>query len=404
METAIGPEGWRTGPTDLLAELHSKAQLAYRELDNLFNEQARYFHEKAEAIIDAFDLTSEKAYLLLDFAEKLVDCLYRAYPQSEAKLQKLLTALENNNVKVELSQRGTKTLHVRPEDENWYIIATRRRERKTWIFSMPIHGVSAEAEFPDLLNLSDQDLYYLQAGWRASDESVYSDGRPEMGTPQAWQVLAWAAVRPGVQQIVIHRLNLNMKKPSLSWLITAKSWEQQWRTAEDKVLAQKEAEQNVLGLLTWYLGDGHRHKRDYIYKVGNNDKYKSKSIIADIVKEAYRTHYGTLLDIIESDKWTTLKSLQSRWNPVHAELAGYTFLLSWAGKLQASIQFKTQQEAQKCIETLREHGITQIRTTLSKKKIHPSILHHPRSTKTSRKLPGMAQSPKTASRKTQTTT
>uniref|UniRef100_A0A7C1CEU0 Uncharacterized protein n=1 Tax=Thermofilum adornatum TaxID=1365176 RepID=A0A7C1CEU0_9CREN len=366
MGTAIGPEGWRTGQ-DLLAELYSKAQLAYRELDNLFNEQARYFHEKAEAIIDAFDLTSEKAYLLLDFAEKLVDCLYRAYPQSEAKLQKLLTALENSNVKVELSQRGTKTLHVRPVDENWYIIATRRRERKTWIFSMPIHGVSAEAEFPDLLNLSDQDLYYLQAGWRASDEGEESIW-PKMETTQTWQVLAWVAIRSGLQQIAIHRLNLNMKKPSISWLIIAKSWEQQWRTPEGKVLAQKEAEQNVLGLLTWYLGDGRRHKRDYIYKVGNNDKYKSKSIIADIVKEAYRTRYGTLLDIIESDKWATLKSLQSRWNPVHAELAGYTFLLSWTGKPQASIQFKTQQEAQKCIETLREHGITQIRTTLNKKK------------------------------------
>ena len=367
MGIAEDPLGWWAGRDSLLEELRRRAQLASNQLGDLFDGHARYFHETTEAIIDEFDLPSEKAYLLLDYAEKLVDCLYRAYPQAETKLQKLQIALESNNVKVELGPRAKKTLHITPEDEKWYIIAVRRRERKRWIFSLPIHGVSTEAEFPDLLSLSSQDLHYLQAGWRASDEGEESSS-PKMETTQTWQVLAWVAVRSGLQQIAIHRLNLNMKKPSLSWLITAKSWRQQWRTPEGKVLAQKEAEQHPLGLLTWYLGDGRKHKRDYIYKVGNDDKYKSKSIVADIVKEAYRTRYGTLLDLLESDKWTTLKNLQSRWNPVHAELAGYTFLLSWIGKLQASIQFKTQQEAQKCIEALREHGITQIRTALSKKK------------------------------------
>jgi len=39
------------------------------------------------------------------------------------------------------------------------------------------------------------------------------------------------------------------------------------------------------------------------------------------------------------------------------------------------------------------------KSNTNQEKIHPGILHHPRSTKTSRKLPGMAQSPKTASRK-----
>jgi hypothetical protein len=156
MGIAENPLGWWAGRDSLLEELRRRAQLASNQLGDLFDEHARYFHETTEAIIDEFDLPSEKAYLLLDFAEKLVDCLYRAYPQAETKLQKLLTALENSKVKVELGPRAKKTLHITPGDENWYIIATQRRERKTWIFSMPIYGVSAEAEFPDLLCLSSQ--------------------------------------------------------------------------------------------------------------------------------------------------------------------------------------------------------------------------------------------------------
>jgi hypothetical protein len=356
--TAIGSPGWRTGQ-GLLQELYSKAQLACRELGNLADGQAKYFHEKAEAMIDVFDLPSEKAYLLLDYAEKLVDCLYRAYPQAETKLQKLLTALENSKVKVELGPRAKKTLHITPGDENWYIIATQRRERKTWIFSMPIYGVSAEAEFPDLLCLSSQDLYYLQAGWRASDE-LDTKGKPGMATTQPWQVLAWAAVRYGYLRIYLSALNLNMAEPTLTWTIRSKSWEQQWPTREGKKLAQQVAKQHPLGMLTWYLGDGRRHKYDLRYKVGNEEKYEPKDLAQQILQAAYRTGYGKLLDSLGSEKWAAVKRLQPKQHPVYATLQDHIFWLNYhEGKqaLQARALFKDPVEAYNLAKALADIGI-----------------------------------------------
>jgi hypothetical protein len=365
MGTAISPEGRRTGQ-DLLQKLYSRAQLAYRELGNLIDGQKKYFYRTSEAIIDAFDLPADKADMLRDFTKTLASLLDRAYLQAEAKLQKLQKALESNNVKVELASRAKKTLHITPEGEEWHVRAHMVGDKR-WLFSLPICKVSAEAEFPDILGLNSEALYYLQAGWRASDES-YKQNKPRMFTTQPWQIFAWVAVRHGLQQIYLESLNLNMTKPTISWGIATKSWEQQWPAREGKKLAQQVASQHPLGMLAWYLGDGKRHKHDLKYKVGNSDEYKSKSIIADIVKDAYRTRYGTLLDLLESDKWATLKNLYPKQNPVHAELAGYTFLLSWFGKVRVSIEFKNEREARECVEILRQHGITQIRTTLSHKK------------------------------------
>jgi len=80
--------GWRAGQ-DLLAELHSRAQLAQGQLGNLVNGQKEYLYEASEAIIDVFDLPADEADILRDFAEKAVNLLDKAYPQAEAKLQKL---------------------------------------------------------------------------------------------------------------------------------------------------------------------------------------------------------------------------------------------------------------------------------------------------------------------------
>ncbi|MFZ8854830.1 MAG: hypothetical protein ACO2OQ_01530 [Thermofilaceae archaeon] len=122
MGTAIGPEGWRAGQ-GLLAELHSRAQLAQGQLGNLVNGQKECLYEASEAIIDVFDLPADKADILRDFAEKAVNLLDKSHQQAEAKLQKLLKALESNNVKVELGPRAKKTLHVTPEGERWYVSA-----------------------------------------------------------------------------------------------------------------------------------------------------------------------------------------------------------------------------------------------------------------------------------------
>jgi len=127
--------GWRA----MLAELRWRAERAYNLLGELFSEQKSYFREKAELLIRELDLPSAKALMLLDFAEKLVDCLYRAYPQSESKLRRLPAALERDRVRVKRS--GRKTPHIVPEGEEWHVSVCRRR--KGWIFHLPIHGISA---------------------------------------------------------------------------------------------------------------------------------------------------------------------------------------------------------------------------------------------------------------------
>jgi hypothetical protein len=295
--TGIGPEGWRAGQ-DLLAELYNRTQLAQGQLGNLVDGQKKYLYEVSEAIIDVFDLPADKADTLRDFTETLASLLDKAYPQAEAKLQKLLKALESNNVKVELGPRAKKTLHIAPEGERWYISA---HFRETWLFKLPIYRVSANAEFPKILNLSSQDLYYLQAGWRSSDEGDQK-GYPNMGTTKPWQVLAWAAVRYGYLWIHLDNLNLNMNGTTLDWSITSYSWNQQWPTCEGKKLAQQVAEQHPLGMLTWYLGDGEKHPEVFRFAIQNDEKYEPKQLAQQILQAAYQTGYGKLLDLLNSEK------------------------------------------------------------------------------------------------------
>ncbi|MEM0234957.1 hypothetical protein [Thermofilum sp.] len=357
MGTATGPEGWRTGPTDLLAELYTRAQLANRELHSLVNGQKKYFYESTEALIHGLGLPADKADTLRGFTETLASLLDMAYPQAETKLQKLLKALENSNVKVELGPRAKKTLHVMPEGERWYVSAQLRR--KTWLFKLPIYRVSADAEFPEILNLSSQDLYYLQAGWRASDESC-DQNEPRMGTTQPWQVLAWAVARYGYLRIYLSSLNLNMTEPTFAWTITSKSWEQQWPTREGKKQAQQVASQHPLGMLAWYLGDGRRHKYDLRYKIGNEEKYEPKDLAQQILQAAYQTGYGKLLDLLESEKWTAIKRLQPKQHPVYATLQGHIFWLNYYDDkqvLQARALFKDPAQAHRLAKALAENGI-----------------------------------------------
>jgi hypothetical protein len=363
--TAMGSPGWRTGPTDLLTELYSRTQLAQSQLGNLFSGQKKYFYKTSEAIINEFDLPSEKADALRCFTETLAGLLDMAHSQTEAKLQKLLFALEVNNVKIEPSPHGKKTIHFRPADEKWHVSAHMRK--KSWIYRMPIHKVSKNTEFQDILGLNSEDLYYIQAGWRASDEATSHD-KAAMNTTQPWQVLAWVAVRRGTLHVSLGLLHLNaLKPPSLEWRLISE-WKQQWPTRQGKKTAQEIAKGHPLGLLAWYLGDGKKSKYSLVYAIQNDEESKPKSIVTEILKEAYRTRYGVFLDLIESDKWAALKNLIPRQRPIHVEFVGYTFLLSYNGSAQASIDFKEQQDAQRCMEFLAQHGVTQVKTTISHKK------------------------------------
>ena len=358
MGTAIGPSGWRTGPIDLLQELYNRTQLAQSQLGNLFSGQKKYFYEASEALIHGLDLPADKADMLRDFTETLASLLDMAYPQAETNLQKLLKALESNSVKIELGPRAKKTLHVTPEGEEWNVRAHLRK--KTWIFSMPIYRVSAEAEFPDILNLSDQDLRYLQAGWRASDELDYK-GLAAMTTTKPWQVLAWVAIRYGKVSINLQSLNVNSTRPTLEWNIRS-SWKQQWPGKDGKELAKQQMEKNVMAYLTYYLGDGEKHRDSLRFAIGDTDKYLPRELASKIVDLAYEITYGHLLDIIESDKWQTLKKLKELpqlRNPIYVTFQGRTFWLNYYKDkqiLQARTLFKDLSEALTFTKTLAEMG------------------------------------------------
>jgi hypothetical protein len=357
MGTAIGPSGWRTGPTDLLAELYTRAQLANRELHSLVDGQKKYFYKSTEALIHGLGLPADKANMLQDFTEKLIEYLEWAYPLSEEKLKKMLVALENNDVKVELSQRGTKTLHVRPVNENWYISAQLRR--KTWLFKLPFRQFGFDAEFPDILNLTEKEIYFLRAGWRASDESS-NRLFPKMATTQPWQIFAWASVRYGFLRVYLTSLNLNMKRPTFTWTLISLDWEQEWPTREGKKQAQQVASQHPLGMLAWYLGDGRRHKYDLRYKIGNEEKYEPKDLAQQILQAAYQTGYGKLLDLLESEKWTAIKRLQPKQQPVYATLQGHIFWLNYYDNkqvLQARALFKDPAQAHRLAKALADNGI-----------------------------------------------
>jgi len=357
MGTAIGPEGWRTGPTDLLAELYTRAQLANRELPSLVDGQKKYFYVSTEAIIDVFDLPADKADMLRDFAEKAVNLLDKAYPQAEAKLQKLLKALENSNVKVELSPRGKKTLHIVPTGEKFYVSARMRSE--TWLFRLPIHKISQNTEFPDILKMPSNELYYLQAGWRASDEGVHK-GKPRMETTKPWQIYSWATVRFGAIWIYLGGLNLNTDSITIEWQLIAKSWQQQWPTREGKKTAQEIAKGHLLGLVAWYLGDGEKHEYDLIYSIGDDEIYLPKELTEQMIQITYKTRYGILLDLLESDKWIALKNLKPKRKPIRATFQDHVFWLDYYNKkrmLQACTLLKDLGEALKLEESLENMGL-----------------------------------------------
>jgi hypothetical protein len=343
---------------ELLRELYPRALLALNRLNPLISEQKNYFYEKTEAVIHGLGVPADKADMLRDFAEKAVNLLDKAYPQVETRLKKLLIAIESSDAEIASSRRGRKTLHIAPAGEKFYVSA-HMIENKRWIFDLTINKIAAEARFPDVLGLNSEALYYLQAGWRASDE-LDLKGRPGMTTAQTWQVLAWAAVRPGLQHIAIRKLGLNMKGPSLHWCLTAKDWIQQWPKREGKRNAQMVAVQTPLGLLTWFLGDGKMNRERLKYSINGNEEQKPKILVKEILQAASGTNYSKLLDLLDCNKWQTLKNLEPMREPIYTVIMDHTFWLIYSEKaeqIQARTLVKNIEEAQKLVERLQRQGI-----------------------------------------------
>jgi hypothetical protein len=365
MGTAMGSPGWRT-TQGLLQELHSRAKRAQSLLGNLVDKHKKFFDVSTEAIIDVFDLSADKANTLREFAQKMMDLIDRAYLQAETKLQKLLNALENTNITIEV-ESGKKTIHIFPSSERerarWYISA--HYQKNTWIYRLPIHRISEHARFPDILNLSEKDLIHLQRGWRASDESEDKKGNAEMTTTKKWQIVAWAATRPGLMWIYVDSLNLNVKMPTMQFLIVS-SWQQQWPGRDGKKQAKQEVEQekHPLELLTWYLGDGLKTKGRPEFFDGEIPRRRpiTREEAKIMLEFAYKTGIGKLMDILECDKWKLLKSFstQRMKRSVHAKLYGYTFWLNYYNNkqvLEARALFKDSVEARTLAKALADNGI-----------------------------------------------
>jgi hypothetical protein len=352
-----GPRASTAAPdATMLRELLERSRRALAELDSLFNGAKSYFNDAINTIAREFELTEKEISDLFKFKETTLQLLNQAREQARTRLAELVTALENGTVTVE--RGGKKTYRVRPSGEGWFVTA---HFRKCWLFTLHVHGVGADAVFPNVLKLPPEKLRSLQSGWRASDEGTPSRKRaPCMGTTRQWQVIAWAAVRYGLMHVAITGLHLNKSGPSIAWNLDAKDWRQEWLGSEGKVRAREEAERSALGLLTLYLGDGKMHPDSFLFSSGNNEYRKPKELTIELVKEAYECRYGKLLDVLKCKKWENLKKLLPKEDPVYVELAGYRFWLILEpvyAVFFARTLLKSEEEALRCAQELAKLNV-----------------------------------------------
>jgi hypothetical protein len=200
----------------------------------------------------------------------------------------------------------------------------------TWMYvgrtvmHIPIHGISAETYFPNVLKLPRERLELLQLGWRASDESN-TGGRPLMGTAQPWQAFAWTATRYGELYAYVASANLTREGASVHIQINAKSWRQRWSKAEATDLVASHLRRGEwTPLLTMWLGDGKAERSEVLsgeYKLViaakepwrlNPSASASKALVAR-GREAFERLresagvYGELLDLLKAHKWIDVK-------------------------------------------------------------------------------------------------
>jgi hypothetical protein len=355
-----GPRASTAMPEAMLRELQERASKALAELDEHFSEVERYFNDTINTIAREFELTEKEISNLFKFKETTLQLLNQAREQARTRLAELVTALENGTVTVE--RGGKKTYRVRPSTAEWFVSAP-LPSREDWRFKLPIHGVTGEATFPNVLkSMSPADLAYAQAGWRGSDEG-HNRGRPVMGTTHPWQVIAWSATRYGRIRIAVAALHLNKRHAlTISWLLIAKDWVQQWRGPDGKQRAREIARASPLGLLTLYLGDGLKHRNSFAIWVGHDYEYYKIAVVPMIIEKAYETGYGKLLDAIKCDKWLTAKNLKPKQNPVRVHFNGRVFCLCCFYSKKATAFYartitKSEEEARACVQLLAALGV-----------------------------------------------
>jgi hypothetical protein len=270
-----------------------------------------YVEYATRRIAETFQLTEEERGQLLHFRDTLKQLLLETRGQAKAKLTTLYNAIIEGTYRME----GNK---LYAPDGAWMYV------RERFAPHIIIHGITAEARFPDVLKLPRERLELLQLGWRASDEGN-TGGRPVMGTAQPWQVFAWTATRYGELYAYVASVNLTREGASIHIQINAKSWRQRWSKAEAIDLAASHLRRGEwTPLLTMWLGDGVIKRGEVLsgeyklviaakepWRLGNN--ISTREALVATGKEAFRKlreaagAYGELLDLLRAHKWIDVK-------------------------------------------------------------------------------------------------
>ena len=277
-------------------------------VDWVFPAWMLYVEYATQKIAEAFQLSEEEKRQLLDFRDTLKRLLMEAWMQAKKKLAALYKAVSEGTYRSE-----GKRLYA-PND--WMYVG-----RTMYI---PIHGISAETYFPDVLRLLQEKLELLQLGWRASDEGSEKN-RPFMDTVQPWQVFAWATVRCGKLYIRIDSANLTREGVSINVYIRAKSWRQKWSKDEAISLVADYLRRGEWALLlTAWLGDGKARWKNilrgkYMLSIATKEPWKlgkkvgTHETIVATGREAFvklkesAGVYGVLLDLLRAHKWIYIK-------------------------------------------------------------------------------------------------
>jgi hypothetical protein len=296
-------------PGEVLEEV-SRHGVLRGPVDWVFPAWMLYVEYAAERIAKTFPLSEEEKRQLLHFRNTLTRLLLEAQRQAKERLTSIYKAVVDGTYRIE----GNK---LYAPDGTWMYVGRT-------VMHIPIHGISAETYFPDVLKLPQEKLELFQLGWRASDESEL-DGRPFMSTTQPWQVFAWAAARYGALRIHITLANLTHKGVSISVYLRANSWRQRWSKDEavDLVISHF-GHGEWMPLLTMWLGDGKVKWRGmlsgrYELVIAAKEPWRlglgvgTYEALVATGKEAFvklreaASAYGVLLDLLKAHKWVNIK-------------------------------------------------------------------------------------------------
>jgi len=269
-----------------------------------------YVEYATQRVAETFPLSEEERRAFLNFRETLTRLLWETWMQTKEKLKAVYKAIKNGTCRIE-----GKKLYA--PDGTWMYVGRT-------VMHIPIHGISAETYFPDVLKLPREKLELLQLGWRASDEGN-EKGRPFMGTTQPWQVFAWIAARYGALRIHITSANLTREGVSVAVHLSANSWRQRWSKDEAVDLVASYLRRGEwTPLLTMWLGDGKAERKKVLrgkyklvvaakepWRLGNS--INAKEALVARGREAFMRLresagvYGELLNLLKAHKWIDVK-------------------------------------------------------------------------------------------------